>query len=119
MSTMIHASLHTVNVQSSLKQSTVTTSADVYHHILTNGPLVHDRARRVSPEKFAAAKLNFKQMVQDGILRPSSTPWTTPIRIIKKKNGDWRVCGEFRCLNPITIQGRYPVPHLLDFASML
>ena len=44
----------------SLKQGNVTRSADVHHHILTNGPPVHDRARRLSPEKLAAAKSIFK-----------------------------------------------------------
>ena len=39
--------------------------------------------------------------------------------MIKKKNGDWRVCGDFRRLNAIRIPDRYPVPHLHKFSSML
>ena len=103
----------------SLQQGNTTLNVDIHHHILTTGPPVHDRARRLSPEKLTAAKAIFRQMVEDGICRPSSSPWATPIHMIKKKNGDWRVCGDFRRLNAITIPDRYPVPNLYDFASML
>ena len=58
-------------------------------------------------------------MVEDGICQPSSSPWSTPIHMIKKKNGDWCVCGDFRRLNANMVLGRYPVPHLHDFASVL
>ena len=39
--------------------------------------------------------------------------------MIKGKNGDWRICGDFRHLNAITVLDRYPVPHLRDFSSIL
>ena len=39
--------------------------------------------------------------------------------MIKKKNSDWRVCGDFCRLNAITVPDRYPVSQLHDFASML
>ena len=92
---------------------------DVQHHILTCGPPNFERARRLSPEKLAAAKIIFHQMVEDGICRPSSSPWVTPIHMIRKESGEWRVCGDFRRLNAITIPDRYPVPHLHDFSAML
>ena len=39
--------------------------------------------------------------------------------MIKKKNGDWRICVDFRRLNAITVPDRYPVPHPHDYSSML
>ena len=63
----------------SLKQGSVTTNVNVHHHILTNGPPVHDRARRLPPEKLAVAKSIFKQMVEDGFCQPSSSPLAKPL----------------------------------------
>ena len=102
-----------------VSQGIVPRSVDVQHNILTCGPPVFERARRLSPEKLAAAKKFFCQMVEDGICRPSSSPWATPIHLIKKKNGEWRVCGDFRRLNAVTVSDRYPVPHLHDFSFIL
>ena len=103
----------------SVSQRAVPLDVDIQHHISTNGPPVFERVRRLSPEKLAVAKAIFHQMVEDGICRPSSSPWATPIHMVKKKSGEWRVCGDFRRLNAITILDRYPVPHLYDFSSML
>ena len=103
----------------SMPQATIPNSVDVKHHILTSVPPVAERARRLDPKKLAAARTIFHQLVEDGICRPSSSPWCVPIHMIKKKNGDWRVCCDFRRLNAITIPDRYPVPHLHDFSLML
>ena len=61
---------------------------DVQHHILISGPPVSERALHLSPEKLAFAKAIFRKIIEDGICRPSSSPWATPIHMIKKKNGE-------------------------------
>ncbi|XP_033213906.1 uncharacterized protein LOC117170972 [Belonocnema kinseyi] len=91
----------------------------VQHHILTNGPPFAERARRLSQDKLVAAKAIFKQMLKDGICRPSSSSWTSPIHLVRKKAGEWRVCGDFRRLKAITIPDKYPVPHLHYFISLM
>ena len=58
-------------------------------------------------------------MLKAGIIRPSSSPWATPIHMTYKKNGQWRICGDYRRLNAVTILDRYPVPHLHDFSANL
>lgn len=87
---------------------------NVFHHILTTGPPVAERARRLNSEKLAAAKAEFKTLVESGVCRPSSSPWASPIHLVKKKDGTWRTCGDYRRLNAVTIPDKYPTPHLHD-----
>ena len=62
------------------------------------------------------AKDEFQHMLDMGIVRPSSSPWASPLHMVPKPQpGDWRPCGEYSALNHATIPDQYPVPHLQDF----
>lgn len=58
-------------------------------------------------------------MMSAGLCRPSSSPWASLILIKEKKDGSWRICGDYRRLNAITDPDMYPVPYLQDFAANL
>ena len=83
-------------------------------HIPTQGPPVFARPRRLSPEKLAAAKLEFQAMEKMGIIRRSDSPWASPLHMVPKKNGGHRPCGDFRRLNNVTSADLYPIPYLSD-----
>ena len=53
------------------------------------------------------------------IIRRSSSQWSSPLHMVKKSNGAWRPCGDFRRLNDSTIDDRYPLPHIQDVNSRL
>lgn len=92
---------------------------DVTHHIVTKGPPVASKVRRLHPDKMKAAKEEFQVMMDLGICRPSSSSWASPLHCVPKKNGQWRFVGDYRQLNKITEPDRYPVPHIHDLLNTL
>lgn len=64
--------------------------------IETKGPPIHARARRLPPDKLLAAKAEFRKLLKLGIIRPSKSPWASPLHMVKKSDVIWRCCGDYR-----------------------
>ena len=70
--------------------------------------------RRV-PVAFTAEEENIlKQMEQQGIIRPSTSPWASPIVLVRKKSGKIRSCVDYRQLNAVTVKDAFPLPRVSD-----
>ena len=91
----------------------------VEHHIPTSGTPVQSRARRLDPEKLAVAKAELDKLVELGIAYRGKSEWSSPLLVTTKPNGGWRVCGDYRRLNNMTTDDRYPVRSIADFTAEL
>ena len=92
---------------------------NVRHHIPTTGNPVQSKARRLDPEKLAVAKAELGKLVDLGVAYLGKSEWSSPLLVTSKPNGGWRVCGDYRRLNNMTTDDRYPVRTLQDFTAEL
>ena len=89
----------------------------VVHHIPTSGRPVHAKARRLNPELEKVARAEFAELEKLGVIRRAISPWSSPLQMVKKCDGTYRACGDYRQLNNVTEKDRYPVPHIHSFSD--
>ncbi|GKD61391.1 putative reverse transcriptase domain-containing protein [Tanacetum coccineum] len=60
-----------------------------------------------------------KELQDKCFIRPSSSPWRAPVLFVKKKDGSFRMCIDYRELNKLTVKNRYPLPRIDDLFDQL
>ena len=84
----------------------------VRHVIQTSGPPIHQPMRRLPVALKETVDSQVETMLTQNVIRPSCSPWCSPIVMVKKKDGSWRFCVDFRKLNSVTHQDAYPLPRI-------
>ncbi|GKA32166.1 putative reverse transcriptase domain-containing protein [Tanacetum coccineum] len=62
---------------------------------------------------------HFKRAVEQGFIRPTSSSWGALVLFVKKKDGSFRMCIDYRELNKLTVKNRYPLPRIDDLFDQL
>ncbi|KAJ9544268.1 hypothetical protein OSB04_023975 [Centaurea solstitialis] len=74
---------------------------------------------RLAPSEMQELSKQLQELLDKGFIRPSSSPWGAPVLFVKKKDGSFRMCIDYRELNKITIKNRYPLPRIDDLFDQL
>nr|GFB44966.1 transposon Ty3-G Gag-Pol polyprotein [Tanacetum cinerariifolium] len=69
---------------------------------------------RLAPSELKELSDQLKELSEKGFIRPSSSPWGAPVLFVKKKDGSFRMCIDYRELNKLTVKNWYPLPRIDD-----
>uniref|UniRef100_A0A251V6N1 Putative reverse transcriptase domain, Ribonuclease H-like domain protein n=1 Tax=Helianthus annuus TaxID=4232 RepID=A0A251V6N1_HELAN len=74
---------------------------------------------RLAPTELEELSKQLQELLEKGFIRPSSSPWGAPVLFVKKKDGTFRMCIDYRELNKVTVKNRYPLPRIDDLFDQL
>ncbi|GJS73423.1 putative reverse transcriptase domain-containing protein [Tanacetum coccineum] len=74
---------------------------------------------RLAPFEMKELSEQQKELSDKGFIRPSSSPWGASVLFVKKKDGSFRMCIDYRELNKLTVKNRYPLPRIDDLFDQL
>ena len=97
----------------------ISSTSLVEHEIHTNGRPIRQPFRRQNPIIRDIEQQQVKEMLRDGVIRPSISPWASPVVMVKKKDGSMRFCVDFRQMNDATIKDAHPLPRIDDTLESL
>ncbi|GJT77488.1 putative reverse transcriptase domain-containing protein [Tanacetum coccineum] len=74
---------------------------------------------RLAPSEMKELADQLQELSEKGFIRPSSSPWGAPVLFVKKKDGTFRMCIDYRELNKLTVKNRYPLLRIDDLFDQL
>ena len=82
-----------------------------------NAEPIRSRPYKIPHSKEEVVKKEISKLLQEGIIRPSCSPWSSPIVLVKKKDSTMRMCVDFRKLNAVTKEDLFPLPAIEDLLA--
>jgi hypothetical protein len=80
---------------------------------------IAQRPYRMNPQELIELKKQLDDMLSKGLIRPSASPWGSPVLFVDKRDGTIRLCGDYRKLNDVTIKNKYPLPKIEDLFDQM
>ncbi|WVZ89383.1 LOW QUALITY PROTEIN: hypothetical protein U9M48_035798 [Paspalum notatum var. saurae] len=81
---------------------------------------IASRQYRMPPVEHDEVKKNIDELLEKGFIRPSTSPWASPVLLVEKKDTkDKRMCVDYRALNKVTVKNKYPLPRIDDLFDQL
>jgi hypothetical protein len=80
---------------------------------------VNTRPYRLSHSQKDTMEALILQLLKKQVIRPSVSPYSSPTILVKKKDGTWRLCIDYRKLNKLTIKNKFPIPVIEDLLDEL
>ncbi|KAJ9538127.1 hypothetical protein OSB04_030860 [Centaurea solstitialis] len=74
---------------------------------------------RLAPAEMKEMMIPLQELLDKRFIRPSASPWGAPVLFVKKKDGSFRMCIDYRELNKVTIKNKYPLPRIDDLFDQL
>jgi hypothetical protein len=74
---------------------------------------------RYSPAEVAEIEKQVRELLEQGLVQPSTSPYGAPVLLVKKKDGSKRMCVDYRALNHITVKNAAPLPRIDDLLDRL
>ena len=85
-----------------------------------NNPIpIRQRPYRTPLLKRKEIERQVEELLQMGVIRPSTSPWASPVKLVPKKDGSIRMCVEYRKVNAVTVDDGYPMPGIRDVLDSL
>lgn len=92
----------------------------IKHHITLNDETsFKHRPRPIHPQDIEAVRNHLQQLLDAEVIRESESPFSSPIVVVRKRNGDVRLCIDYRKLNTQTVNDSYALPNLEESFSAL
>ncbi|GJU37301.1 putative reverse transcriptase domain-containing protein [Tanacetum coccineum] len=88
-------------------------------NIVTGATPVACAPYRLAPSEMQELSNQLQELSDRGFIRPSTSPWGAPVLFVKKKDGSFRMCIDYRELNKLTVKNRYPLPRIDDLFDQL
>nr|GEX75971.1 putative reverse transcriptase domain-containing protein [Tanacetum cinerariifolium] len=87
--------------------------------LILEAALVARAPYRLAPSEMQDLSNQLQELVDRCFIRPSTSPWGAPVLFVKKKDGSFRMCTNYRELNKLTVKNRYPLPRIDDLFDLL